>query len=120
MTDEMMEKRPEDEGTSFDGAIESFLEEERPHLVLDRPSRRRLRPRHQHLSITRDTWCGTPVLPMGNTEPGGPGGDVVGRPTASAPPFVVGIEHVHPCGGGIHSIQHGVREVQHQAHGRLR
>ena len=36
MTDGMMEKRAEEKGVSFEEAIESFLEEERPHLVLDR------------------------------------------------------------------------------------
>ena len=36
MTDGMMEKRAEEENVSFDEAIESFLEEERPYLVLDR------------------------------------------------------------------------------------
>ena len=36
MTDGMMEKRSEEMGVSFDEAIESFLEEERPHLVLKR------------------------------------------------------------------------------------
>lgn len=36
MTDAMMEKRSKEMGVSFDEAIESFLEEERPHLVLKR------------------------------------------------------------------------------------
>ncbi len=36
MTDEMMTKRAEKHGVSFDEAIASFLREERPHLVLDR------------------------------------------------------------------------------------
>ncbi|MFO6463871.1 SDR family NAD(P)-dependent oxidoreductase [Jannaschia sp. KMU-145] len=36
MTDGMMEKRAEEKGVSFEEAIDSFLEEERPHLVLDR------------------------------------------------------------------------------------
>ncbi len=36
MTDEMMEKRADERGTSVDEAIESFLDEERPHLVLRR------------------------------------------------------------------------------------
>lgn len=36
MTDGMMEKRAEDMGVSFDEAIESFLNEERPYLVLKR------------------------------------------------------------------------------------
>jgi NAD(P)-dependent dehydrogenase (short-subunit alcohol dehydrogenase family) len=36
MTDGMMEKRADERGVSFDEAVESFLEEERPHLVLDR------------------------------------------------------------------------------------
>ena len=36
MTDGMMEKRAEERGESFEEAIESFLEEERPHLVLKR------------------------------------------------------------------------------------
>ena len=36
MTDGMMEKRAEEKGISFDKAVETFLEEERPHLVLDR------------------------------------------------------------------------------------
>ena len=39
MTDQMMEKRAEEEGTSVDEAIESFLAEERPHLVLERRGR---------------------------------------------------------------------------------
>ena len=36
MTDTMMRKRAEEKGTSFDEAIESFLEEERPGMVLKR------------------------------------------------------------------------------------
>ncbi|MEP0548602.1 MAG: SDR family oxidoreductase [Rhodothermales bacterium] len=36
MTDGMMEKRADERGVSFDEAVDSFLEEERPHLVLDR------------------------------------------------------------------------------------
>jgi 3-oxoacyl-[acyl-carrier protein] reductase len=36
MTDAMMEKRAEEKGTSFDEAIATFLEEERPHLELRR------------------------------------------------------------------------------------
>ena len=36
MTDGMMEKRAEEMGCSFEEAIESFLEEERPYLVLGR------------------------------------------------------------------------------------
>ena len=36
MTDGMMEKRKEEKGVSFDEAVESFLEEERPYLVLKR------------------------------------------------------------------------------------
>lgn len=36
MTDGMMEQRAEENGVSFDEAIESFLEEERPYLVLGR------------------------------------------------------------------------------------
>ena len=36
MTDGMMEKRAKERGTSMEEAIESCLEEERPHLVLDR------------------------------------------------------------------------------------
>ena len=36
MTDGMMEQRAEDMGVSFDEAVESFLEEERPYLVLKR------------------------------------------------------------------------------------
>ncbi|WP_299652918.1 SDR family oxidoreductase [uncultured Jannaschia sp.] len=39
MTDGMMEKRSEKLGVSFDEAIESFLEEERPHLSLKRRGR---------------------------------------------------------------------------------
>ena len=39
MTDKMMDKRAEERGTSKEEAIESFLEEERPHLVLDRRGR---------------------------------------------------------------------------------
>ena len=39
MTDGMMEKRAEEKGVSFDEAIETFLEEERPHLVLERRGR---------------------------------------------------------------------------------
>ncbi|WP_185803179.1 SDR family NAD(P)-dependent oxidoreductase [Pontivivens nitratireducens] len=39
MTDGMMEKRAEDLGVSVDEAIESFLEEERPHLNLKRRGR---------------------------------------------------------------------------------
>ena len=36
MTDGMMKKRAKERGTSMDEAISSFLDEERPHLVLDR------------------------------------------------------------------------------------
>ncbi|MBB3936803.1 SDR family NAD(P)-dependent oxidoreductase [Aureimonas phyllosphaerae] len=36
MTDEMMKKRAEEKGVSFDEAIESFLEEERPGIVQKR------------------------------------------------------------------------------------
>ena len=36
MTDGMMEKRAEEKDMSFDEAVETFLEEERPHLVLER------------------------------------------------------------------------------------
>lgn len=36
MTDKMMEKRSEELGVSFEEAIESFLEEERPHIELKR------------------------------------------------------------------------------------
>lgn len=36
MTDEMMEKRSEKMGVSFDEAVETFLDEERPHLELKR------------------------------------------------------------------------------------
>lgn len=36
MTDKMMEKRSQKLGVGFDEAIESFLEEKRPHLVLKR------------------------------------------------------------------------------------
>lgn len=36
MTDQMMEQRAEELGVSFDEAIDSFLEEERPYLVLGR------------------------------------------------------------------------------------
>ena len=39
MTDGMMEKRAEEKDVSFDKAIETFLEEERPHLVLERRGR---------------------------------------------------------------------------------
>lgn len=39
MTDGMMEKRAEERGTDMDEAIESFLEEERPHLALKRRGR---------------------------------------------------------------------------------
>jgi NAD(P)-dependent dehydrogenase (short-subunit alcohol dehydrogenase family) len=39
MTDGMMEKRADEMGVSKEEAIESFLEEERPHLVLDRRGR---------------------------------------------------------------------------------
>lgn len=39
MTDGMMEKRAEKEGTDMDGAIQSFLKEERPHLELKRRGR---------------------------------------------------------------------------------
>ncbi|MBB3997086.1 SDR family NAD(P)-dependent oxidoreductase [Aureimonas pseudogalii] len=39
MTDEMMTKRAEENGTSFDEAIESFLEEERPGIVQKRRGR---------------------------------------------------------------------------------
>ncbi len=36
MTDAMMEKRSKEKGVSFDKAVESFLKEERPNLVLQR------------------------------------------------------------------------------------
>ena len=39
MTDGMMEQRAEELGVSFDEAVESFLDEERPHLVLKRRGR---------------------------------------------------------------------------------
>ena len=39
MTDKMMDKRAEEMGVSKQEAIDSFLEEERPHLVLDRRGR---------------------------------------------------------------------------------
>ncbi len=39
MTDGMMEKRADERGTDVDEAIESFLAEERPHLVLERRGR---------------------------------------------------------------------------------
>lgn len=39
MTDAMMEKRAEERAESFDEAVESFLDEERPHLVLKRRGR---------------------------------------------------------------------------------
>ncbi len=39
MTDGMMEKRADEKGVSFDEAVESFLDEERPHLVLKRRGR---------------------------------------------------------------------------------
>ena len=39
MTDGMMEKRAEDMGVSFEEAVKSFLEEERPHLGLKRRGR---------------------------------------------------------------------------------
>ena len=39
MTDEMMQQRADDLGVDFDEAVESFLDEERPHLVLKRRGR---------------------------------------------------------------------------------
>jgi NAD(P)-dependent dehydrogenase (short-subunit alcohol dehydrogenase family) len=39
MTDGMMEKRSDERGETFDEAVESFLAEERPHLVLNRRGR---------------------------------------------------------------------------------
>ena len=39
MTDEMMQKRAEERGESFEETIDSFLAEERPHLVLERRGR---------------------------------------------------------------------------------
>jgi 3-oxoacyl-[acyl-carrier protein] reductase len=39
MTDKMMEKRAQEKGTSFDEAIDSFLKEERPGMVLGRRGR---------------------------------------------------------------------------------
>lgn len=39
MTDKMMEKRADEEGTDVDGAIESFLKEERPYMELGRRGR---------------------------------------------------------------------------------
>ena len=36
MTDAMMEKRSKEKGVSFNEAVQSFLEEERPNLVLQR------------------------------------------------------------------------------------
>ena len=39
MTDGMMEKRAKERGTSVEEAVESFLAEERPHLVLERRGR---------------------------------------------------------------------------------
>ncbi len=39
MTDEMMQQRADDLGVDFDEAVESFLDQERPHLVLKRRGR---------------------------------------------------------------------------------
>lgn len=39
MTDKMMEQRAEEKNMAFDEAVDTFLEEERPHLVLDRRGR---------------------------------------------------------------------------------
>lgn len=39
MTDAMMEKRADEEGTDLDGAIDSFLEQERPYMELGRRGR---------------------------------------------------------------------------------
>ena len=39
MTDGMMEKRAEEKGIGFEEAVETFLDEERPHLVLKRRGR---------------------------------------------------------------------------------
>ena len=39
MTDGMMKKKAEEEGETMDEAIDEFLEEDRPHLVLDRRGR---------------------------------------------------------------------------------
>jgi len=39
MTDGMMKKRAEEKGTSIDAAVESFLKEQRPYLVLGRRGR---------------------------------------------------------------------------------
>lgn len=39
MTDAMMEKRAEENGTSFDEAVNSFLKEERPHIEVRRRGR---------------------------------------------------------------------------------
>lgn len=39
MSDGMMKKRAQEQGVSMDEAIDSFLDEERPHLVLDRRGR---------------------------------------------------------------------------------
>lgn len=39
MTDGMMEKRADEKGVSLDEAVDSFLDEERPHLVLGRRGR---------------------------------------------------------------------------------
>ena len=39
MTDQMMEKTAEEEGITMDQAIEDFLEDDRPHLVLNRRGR---------------------------------------------------------------------------------
>jgi NAD(P)-dependent dehydrogenase (short-subunit alcohol dehydrogenase family) len=39
MTDGMMQKRADERGVSTQQAVESFLEEQRPHLVLKRRGR---------------------------------------------------------------------------------
>ena len=39
MTDKMMEKRAEEKGVSFEEAIDSFLDEERPGMTLKRRGR---------------------------------------------------------------------------------
>ncbi|MTD14921.1 SDR family oxidoreductase [Nakamurella sp. YIM 132087] len=39
MTDKMMEKRAKEQGSSFDEAVESFLDEERPYMELKRRGR---------------------------------------------------------------------------------
>ena len=61
MTDKMMEKRAAEKGTSFDEAIDSFLKEERPGMVLGRRGRPDQARQRQARNPARDPDCLDPT-----------------------------------------------------------